>query len=259
MPDFFLESAALTALPTVRHGFFTRRGGVSEGPFDSLNGGFSGGDDPGRVSENRARALAALDLDPASIATARQVHGRDVIVAAAPTPGRPERAADALVTDRVGVTLGILTADCAPVVLADPTAGVVGAAHAGWRGALLGVIEATIEVMVGLAAEPSRMVAAVGPCIAQRSYEVGPELHADFLAADRASDVHFQRVDGSDRLLFDLEGYVCRRLTRAGIFLVEPLGEDTLGDPDRYFSSRRTRKAGGERFGLLLTVVSLAP
>jgi YfiH family protein len=257
MPDLFLESTALAALPAMRHGFFTRRGGVSEGPFDSLNAGFSGGDDPERVMENRARALAALDLDPASIATARQIHGRDVITATAPNPGRSQRAADALVTDRPGVTLGILTADCAPVVLADPVAGVVGAAHAGWRGALVGVLEATIDDMVGLGAEPSRMIAAIGPCIARRSYEVGPELHADFMAADPASDVHFARVEGSDRLLFDLEGYVCRRLSRAGVLLVDPLGADTLGDPDRFFSSRRTRKSGGERFGLLLTVVAL--
>lgn len=257
MADMVIQAPSLAG--AVRHAFFTRRGGISDGPFDSLNCGYSGGDDPERVRSNRSRALAALDLDPASIATGRQVHGRDVLTADAPSPGRPERAADALVTDRPGVTLGILTADCAPVLFVDPEAGVIGAAHAGWRGALGGVVEATIDRMARLGARPPRIRAAIGPCIAQASYEVGPEIRESFVAADAGNDVHFRPVNGGDRLLFDLEGAVCTRLAGAGVGAVERLRLDTLADSDRFFSSRRTRRGGGERFGLLMSVIALGP
>jgi hypothetical protein len=165
--------------------------------------------------------------------------------------------ADALVTDRPGITLGVLCADCAPVLLADPDACVIGAAHAGWRGALAGVIEATVEAMVLLGAARARVVAAIGPCIAQPSYEVGPELLARFRAEDPASADLFCPVAGSDRLLFDLKGYVVRRLSRAGIEQRTALPHDTHADAARFFSARRTRQRGGERFGLMLSAIAL--
>ena len=166
------------------------------------------------------------------------------MIARAPQPKRPRMQADALVTDRPGITLGVLSADCAPVLLADPGAGVVGAAHAGWRGALAGVIEATVEAMVGRGAARARLVAAIGPCIAQGSYEVGPELLARFTAADPTCADLFAPAAGSDRLLFDLKGYVLRRLARAGIAQPTALPHDTHGDAARFFSARRTRQGG---------------
>jgi YfiH family protein len=241
----------------VRHAFLTRRGGVSDGPFRSLNCGWSGGDDPARVAENRTRALARIDMPGDSLCTARQVHGSSIHLARTASPGPPTIEADALVTDRPGITLGVLSADCAPVLLADPAAGVIGAVHAGWRGALAGVIEAAVASMVALGASPARMTAAVGPCIAQASYEVGPELGAAFVAEDPASARYFAPAVGSDRLHLDLEGYALHRLARSEVVGRVGLGLDTLADPEHFFSSRRTRKAGGTRFGLLLSVIAL--
>jgi YfiH family protein len=253
-----LSAGNLGALDRIRHGFFTRAGGVSEGEFASLNCGYSSGDAIARVEANRARALQRLGMAPASLCTVRQVHGAEVVVARAPQPQRPSVAADALVTDRPGITLGVLCADCAPVLLADPAAGVIGAAHAGWRGALAGVIEATVEAMVECGAARARTVAAIGPCIAQASYEVGPELLNRFTADDPSSADLFLPVEASDRLLFDLKGYVLRRLDRAGIERRAALPDDTHGDAARFFSARRTRRAGGERFGLMLSAIALA-
>jgi YfiH family protein len=252
-----LSAGNLSALVRVRHGFFTREGGVSEGEFASLNCGYSSGDDVARVEANRARALERLGMAPASLCTVRQVHGVTVVRAHSPQPKRPSVQADALVTDRPGITLGVLCADCAPVLLADPEAGVVGAAHAGWRGALAGVIEATVEAMLGLGAARPRLVAAIGPCIAQSSYEVGPELLARFTAEDPTCADLFAPAAGSDRLLFDLKGYVLRRLSRAGIAQPTALPDDTHANAARFFSARRTRQEGGERFGLMLSAIAL--
>ena len=196
-----LSADILCAPGRVRHGFFTRQGGVSEGVFASLNCGYSSGDDLRRVEANRARALERLGLAPASLCTVRQVHGARVVVTHEPQPKRPTVQADGLVADRPGIALGVLSADCAPVLLADPDAGVIGAAHAGWRGALTGVIEATVEAMVERGAVRERTLAAVGPCIAQASYEVGPELLTRFTEDDPGSAALFQPVAGSDRLL----------------------------------------------------------
>jgi YfiH family protein len=165
--------------------------------------------------------------------------------------------ADALVTDRSGVTLGVLCADCAPVLLADPEAGVIGAAHAGWRGALAGVIEATVRAMLDLGARPAGIRAAIGPCIAQPSYEVGPELLTRFADGDSAAAELFAPIPGSDRLLFDLKGYALLRLARAGIHNRAALPEDTHADEARFFSARRARQRGGDRFGLLLSAIAL--
>jgi YfiH family protein len=253
-----LQAANLGALGAIRHGFFTRDGGVSEDEFATLNCGYSGGDDPERVERNRALALARLEVAAGSLCTVRQVHRAAVVLAREPQPGRPTEAADALVSDRAGMTLGVLSADCAPVLLADPAAGVIGAAHAGWRGALAGVIEATVRAMTGLGARPERIHAAIGPCIAQASYEVGPDLQAAMLGEDPGAARLFLPVTGSDRLRFDLERYVLRRLARAGVAEREALAQDTFADETRFFSARRTRRRGGERFGLLLSAIALA-
>jgi polyphenol oxidase len=252
-----LTAANLGSLDRVRHAFFTREGGVSEGEFASLNCGYSSGDETARVEANRGRALERLGMAPAGLCTVRQVHRATVVRARAPQPGRPSVEADALVTDRPHLTLGVLSADCAPVLLADPEAGVIGAAHAGWRGALAGVIEATVEAMVGLGAARARVVGAVGPCIAQASYEVGPELLARFTAEDPTCADLFAPSAGSDRLRFDLKTYVLRRLGRAGVEQRTALPDDTHADAALFFSSRRTRQAGGERFGLMLSAIAL--
>lgn len=259
MNDMLLRASLLEPLPGVRHGFFTRSGGVSAGPFDALNCGYSSGDDPDAVDRNRALALGALGLPADTLASVRQVHGADVLVVREPRPGRPDQAADGLVSDRPGVSLAVLSADCAPVLFADAGAGVIGAAHAGWRGALAGIVEATVAAMIGLGARSDRITACVGPCIAQPSYEVGPEMQAQFVAEDPASRAHFRSVPKSDRLLFDLEGYVLGRLERAGVAVRQGLAEDTRSQPERFFSSRRSRLAGEERFGLLMSVIALTP
>jgi YfiH family protein len=252
-----LTAGNLARLARIRHGYFTRAGGVSEGEFASLNCGFSSGDDARRVETNRARALGRLGTGPTGLCTVRQVHGAEVVVARQPQSRRPTVEADALVTDRPGITLGVLSADCAPVLLADPDAGVIGVAHAGWRGALAGVLEATVAGMVGLGARERRIRAAVGPCIAETSYEVGPELLKEFTDEDPACVGLFRRVTGSDRLHFDLRGYVLLRLARAGIEERTALSDDTYADEARFFSARRTRQRGGERFGLLLSAIAL--
>lgn len=251
-----LQADDLRSLPGLRHAFFTRRGGVSRGPFESLNCGFSSGDEPGLVRENRARALSRLDLPGDSLCAVRQVHGAQVLIARAPSPGKPTTEADALVTDRPGLALGVLTADCAPVLLADREAQVIGAAHAGWRGALTGVIGAVVEAMVRHGAAPERIVAAIGPCIAQASYEVGPEMRDRFVESDAGNADLFEPVAGSEKLLFDLKGYVGRRLRQAGVRSCEILPHDTAADEALFFSHRRTRRHGGERFGLLLSTIA---
>jgi YfiH family protein len=252
-----LQAANLAALGQIRHGFFTRAGGVSRDEFASLNCGYSGGDKVALIERNRALAMAGLGVAAGSLRTVRQVHGSDVVVALEPWPGRPREAADALVSDRPDITLGVLGADCAPVLLADPAAGVIGAAHAGWRGALAGVIEATVQAMVGLGAVPDRIRAAVGPCIAQASYEVGPELLARFTEEDPGCADLFAPVAGSDRLLLDLKGYALSRLARAGIEARDALPADTHADEAQFFSARRSRRKGEERFGLLLSAITL--
>jgi YfiH family protein len=252
-----LQAEILPSADGLRHAFFTREGGVSKEPFASLNCGFSSGDEAALVTENRARAVRRLGLSPDQLCTARQVHGTKVLIAREPSPGKPSIEADALVTDRIGLALGVLSADCAPVLLADADAGVIGAAHAGWRGALAGVAEAALDAMVELGADRSRIVAAIGPCIAKASYEVGPEVREQFVGADPDSAAHFEPVFGSDRLLLDLKGHVRRRLVRAGVVSCEVLPQDTAADEDRFFSHRRTRRNGGERFGLLLSAIAL--
>ena len=240
----------------VPHGFFTRAGGVSAGPYASLNCSLSSADDPAAVRENRARAAAVLDLPPAALLGLTQVHGPVVVEAREPW-GEARPRADAMVTDRPGLALGIITADCAPVLFADAEAGVIGGAHAGWRGAVAGVLEATLDAMERLGAARARIAAAIGPCIAQASYEVGPDLRGDVLARDPADARFFAPGARPDRWLFDLPGYCAARLAAAGAGTVTALGADTLADEARFFSHRRRTLAGGGPIGHQLSAIAL--
>jgi YfiH family protein len=256
----YLTTPGLHAVPGLRHGFFTRRGGVSEGPYASLNCSLSGADSRERVRENRRRAADALGLPAAALHGLQQVHGD--AVAEVDATGWAEGAgpaADALVTRRPGVALGVVTGDCAPVLFADAEAGVVGAAHAGWRGALAGVLERTVAAMERLGAARGRIAAAVGPCIAQASYEVGPDLRDAVLAQDAADARFFAPGEREDRWRFDLPGYCAARLRALGLGAVEDAAADTLADEARFFSHRRRTLAGGGPLGHQLSLVALVP
>ncbi len=242
----------------VRHGFFTREGGVSRGIYASLNCGLGSGDSLDRVAVNRARALAMLGLDGAPLCTAYQVHGTEVSVVNEPWPPERRPKVDAMVTSRSGIALGILSADCAPVLMADAEARVIGAAHAGWRGALAGVLEAAVEAMVGLGARRERIAAAVGPAIAQPSYQVGPEFPGPFLAADGTAERFFSAAGGG-RYLFDLAGYAAGRLRAAGLGACEQLAHDTVAEDDLFFSYRRSLLRGEDDYGRTLSAIALEP
>ena len=241
----------------VPHGFFTRHGGVSQGPYASLNCSTSGQDDPACVAENRARAARALGFAPERLLGLSQVHGVAVATVSEPWAGGCDPRADAVVTDQRGLALGIVTADCAPVLLADPVAGVVGAAHAGWRGAAAGVLEAAVAAMVALGADSGRIRAAIGPCIAQPSYEVAGDMTATALAADPQAAA-FLCPGRPGRWQFDLAGFCAARLARAGVAAVGRAEADTAAEPDRFFSHRRRTLAGGGPIGHQLSVIGLA-
>jgi YfiH family protein len=237
------------------HGFLGRRGGISVGECAGLNVGFGSNDDREAIAGNRRLAIAAL-LPEAELATVHQVHSAEVVVADAPWPQDARPRADALVTDRPNLLLGILTADCAPVLFADHKAVVVGAAHAGWRGALAGVTDATIEAMERLGARRERIHAAVGPCIAQPSYEVDEAFRARFLHAD-GENARFFVAGPADKPHFDLEGYVVHRLIAAGVGEVEELNLDTYADADRFFSYRRATHRGEADYGRQLSAIAI--
>jgi YfiH family protein len=247
----------LTAALPAPHGFFTRAGGVSTGRFASLNCSLSGRDDAEAVRENRRRAADALGLPPAALVGLTQVHGPDVVTLAEPWPEGERPQADAVVTDRPGLLLGIVTGDCAPVLFADAEAGVVGAAHAGWRGAVAGVLEATIAAMERLGARRGRIAAAIGPSIAQPSYEVGPDLRDVVLACDAADARFFAEGRREDRWWFDLPGYCLARLDAAGLASAAWCGRDTLAEEDSFFSHRRSTLAGGGPIGHQLSAIAL--
>jgi polyphenol oxidase len=252
-----ISLAALNDAAGIRHAFFTREGGVSAGLYSSLNCGFGSGDAAEKVAENRARAMAALDLAPDRLVTCHQVHSPDVVTVAAPWRREDNPRADALVTNCRGIALGILTADCVPVLFADADAGVIGAAHAGWKGALGGVVAATVAAMARLGAAPGRMRAAVGPCIAQRSYEVGPEFPARFLAEDADNGDFFAPARRAGHFMFDIAGYVERRLIAAGIGAIQRAPCDTVAEETRFFSYRRACLKGEKDFGNGLSAIVL--
>ena len=237
------------------HGFLGRRGGVSTGELRGLNVGYGSKDDRAAIDENRRLAVAAV-LPKAELATVHQVHSADVVFASAAWPQDERPHGDAMVTDRPGLLLGILTADCAPVLFADPDAGVVAAAHAGWRGALGGVTDSTISAMEKLGARREDIHAAVGPCIARPSYEVDEAFRERFSDDDPANG-HFFVVGPSGRPQFDLEAYVVHRLLAAGVGEVEALHLDTYGDPDRFYSYRRATHRGEADYGRQLSAIAL--
>ncbi len=246
------RTALLAGLP---HGFLGRRGGVSAGLVAGLNVGLGAGDDAAAVATNRARAVAAV-LPGAELVTVYQVHSPLCMTATGPWPDAVRPHADALVTDRPGLLLGIVTADCAPVLLADGEAGVVGAAHAGWKGALGGVTDRTLEAMEALGARRRRIVAAIGPCIAQASYEVDTAFAARFCAQDPANQRFFE--DGApDHCQFDLSGYVAARLEAAGVGQVEQSGLDTYPDAERFFSFRRATHRGEPNYGRQISLIGI--
>lgn len=250
-PVEVIRAAPLAALP---HGFLGRRGGVSTGIVAGLNVGLGSADDPAAIAENRRRAVDSVALG-ARLITVYQVHGATAVTAGDwIDDARPQ--ADALVTDRPGLVLGILTADCAPVLLADAAAGVIGAAHAGWKGALAGVIESTVSAMEALGADRARIAAAIGPCIARSSYEVDDAFRTRFLAADPAHETFFADArPGHPR--FDLEGFVAARLHTAGVRTVAALGLDTYADAARFYSFRRATHAGEPDYGRQISLITL--
>src|ERR1700676_1075439 len=252
-----IEAASL-ALTGLRHAFFTRAGGVSGGLYDSLNGGIGSRDTAENVAENRARMAAALGVEPHRFLTAYQAHSPNVVTAEAPWTIEARPHADAIVTRMHALAIGVTTADCGPVLLADPQAGVIGAAHAGWRGALTGVIEATADAMERLGARRGQIRAVIGPMIRQANYEVGPDLIARFAAEDLASNRFFAPAARAGHALFDLGGYIAARLARAGVGRVEDLGLCTYADPDRFFSYRRTTHRAEADYGRHVNAIALA-
>ncbi|MFL5238453.1 MAG: peptidoglycan editing factor PgeF [Rhizomicrobium sp.] len=252
-----LQVNALSS-PEIAHGFFGRTGGVSEGIFSSLNCGPGSGDDRQRVIENRHRALVLLaGTTPADLVTLYQVHGAQTATVTTPWGIGEGPRADGMATDLPGLALGILTADCAPVLLADPQAKVIGAAHAGWQGALAGILEATIGRMEVLGAERTKIVAAIGPGIGQTNYEVGPEFLARFLAQDERNASWFEPSERPKHHRFDLSGYVANRLAVAGIARVETVSACTYRQEDEFFSFRRATHRGEKDYGRQLSAILL--
>lgn len=252
-----IQAKALAELDGVQHRFFTRHGGVSDGLYSSLNCGYGSADPPENVRENRRRVALAFDRAEPDLLTLHQIHSTEVLTVGEDrwtSPGAPK--ADGLVTDRPGVVLGVLAADCAPVLLADPVAGVIGAAHAGWRGALTGVVEATIAAMERLGARRDRLQAAIGPCIGRDSYEVGPEFPSPFLAQDAANAAFFRDAPRAGHFLFDLARYLVRRIGLAGV-AATATGHDTLATAEDFFSYRRNTLQGVRDYGRGLSAIAL--
>jgi YfiH family protein len=241
----------------VRHGFFTREGGVSDGLFASLNCGYGSGDDPAKIARNRAIAADRLSLAEDRLITCHQIHSATVLTVTEPWRCEDAPRADGMVTDRPDIALGVLAADCAPVLFADPEAGVIGAAHGGWKGALGGVMEATVGAMRKLGATPSRIRAGIGPCIAQRSYEVGPEFPGRFAQVDGDSGSFFVPAARPEHFRFDLPGYIAHRLARLGLAAVADVACDTAADPARFFSYRRACLAGERDYGRAVAAICL--
>jgi len=252
-----LTAANLDAGGGVRHGFFTRDGGVSTGIYRSLNCGYGSHDDRAAVRENRARVATALGVARDHLITIHQVHSADAVVVHEPWSPADAPRGDAMVTDRPGIALGVLAADCAPVLFADASAGVIGAAHAGWRGALGGVLEAAVVAMTRLGARHAGIAAAVGPCIAQASYEVGSEFREAFLAADDGHGRYFVVSDRPEHFRFDLAGFVGDRLDALGLGAVTRLGIDTYHQEERFFSYRRTTHRQEADYGRQISAVLL--
>jgi YfiH family protein len=234
-----LESPLLSAVPGLRHAFFSRDGGISEGIYTGLNGGLGSNDNPAHVAENRRRMAEQIGVLPSHFLSVHQIHSPDAVIATGPwdTAARPK--ADAMVTRTTGLAIGVTAADCGPILFADPKARVIGAAHAGWRGALTGVVESTVNAMEKLGAERANIVAAIGPLIRQPSYEVGHEFVDRFVNADAESSLYFLPAAREGHAMFDLAGFIRKRLEDAGVLMIDDTGIDTYSD-ERFFSYRRS-------------------
>jgi hypothetical protein len=253
-----VTSASLSALPGIRHAFFTREGGVSSGIYGSLNAGLGSNDDPAHVRENRRRMAEALGVADNALISCFQIHSPTVVVADAPHAGGDRPRADAVVSRTPGIACGVATADCGPVLFADPEARVVGAAHAGWKGAMTGVLEATIEAMEDLGATRGAIRVAIGPLIRQPSYEVAQTFIDQFAAAD-AAYARFFAAGKPGHAQFDLPGFIGHRLAAAGIGMIDDLGLDTYADDQRFFSYRRTTHRKEPDYGRHIAAITLAP
>lgn len=249
-----LEILTADCLGPTRHGFFTRKGGASSGIFHGLNCGAGSSDLSEAVSINRTRVAQAMDVSPEALVGVHQIHSADVTIVTEPTTERPK--ADALVTNTPGIALAILTADCQPVLFSAPDAGVIGAAHAGWKGALGGVLGRTVDAMEDLGAKRSNIRAAIGPCISQRAYEVGPEFFEDFMAEDPAYARFFANGE-ADRMQFDLPAFGLHVLRETGINDAEWTRHCTYFDEDRFFSYRRATHRKEADYGRLISVIRL--
>ncbi len=247
--------------PRLAHGFFTRMGGVSVGPYASLNCAWTNklgpADAPENILENRRRVARRLRVPVENLLTARQVHSATALLIHEPFAPAKRPEADALVTTQIGIALGVLTADCAPVLLADVENGVIGAAHAGWRGAFDGVLAATVNLMLNCGAQREQMVAVVGPCIQQNSYEVGAEFHARFMAEHVGLDRFFLEAKRDGYFMFDLSGFVLHRLRQAGITQVQALPQDTLREEAGFFSYRRSTLRAESQYGGQISAIAL--
>jgi YfiH family protein len=252
-----IEARTLKGFSGLRHAFFTRQGGVSEGIYASLNAGVGSGDAPAAVAENRARMAAAMGVAAERFLTCYQVHSPTVIVAEEPWAAEARPHADAIVTTTRGLAIGVSTADCTPILFADMDAGVIGAAHAGWRGALAGVTDQTIAAMRTLGASPHRITAAIGPTIHQPNYEVGPEMMAQFVDADAGNARFFMPSRRDGHAMFDLPGYIAARLAAAGIVRIEDVGLCTYSDPERFYSFRRATHRGEADYGRHVNAIAL--
>lgn len=249
-------SSLLSAVPGLRHAFFTREGGVSTGLYASLNGGVGSNDDAAHVTENRRRMAEHLGVQPTQFLTAFQIHSPDVAVATAPWDAASRPRADAMVTNVPGLAIGVTAADCGPVLFADPSARVIGAAHAGWKGAIAGVTDRTIEAMEALGARRDAISAAIGPTIAKTSYEIDEGFRARFLAVDSAN-ARFFESGKPGHWQFDLPAYVAARLVSAGLGQVETLNLDTYAAPDRFYSFRRATHRGEPAYGRQMSLIGL--
>jgi YfiH family protein len=252
-----LQAPSLAKLARIRHGFFTRAGGVSQGLYTSLNGGVGSNDAPDKVAENRARMAATLGVSPERLITPHQIHSPEVAVAEQPWTREDRPRADAVVTATPSLAIGVSTADCGPLLFADSQAGVIGAAHAGWRGALTGVIEATVAAMEKLGANRSRITAALGPTISQPNYQVGPEFVERFMSADATNARFFLASERAGHALFDLNGYIAARIQHAGIVNFEDLGLCTYAEPERFYSFRRSTHRSEPDYGRHINAIAL--
>lgn len=255
----FIEAPELSSHSAVRHAFFTRQGGVSEGIYASLNGGLGSSDDPARIAENRRRMTDQLALSPTSLVSLYQIHSATAVFVEEPWSAQDRPRADAMTTRVPGLALGISTADCGPLLFADPENRVVGAAHAGWKGAFTGVVEATVAAMEELGAERTGIVAVLGPTIGPDAYEVGPEFSEKFLEEDAANARFFRPSTRDGHALFDLPAYIASRIERAGIGEFADLRLCTYSDETRFFSYRRATHRGEADYGRLIAAIALTP